>query len=207
MYFNTIVTNLTKDVQGIPVGVSTTRIQPGDSMTLPYEVLSACRNPVQKRMLINAIEEGLLGIEYKTDMPVNGKGVKAAPKVEEPEVEEPKVEEPKAEEPKVDQEEVLTDKAKDALQAADEGSGIIEDVTAEELLPKAVTLGEDGPAAKPQDVNLEDMMEGKEQPAEPTKEDVVKEIDTAAKKQAPKKRKPAAKKKAPAKKKNVVQMD
>lgn len=214
MYFNTIVKNLTdKEIRVSFIGKSTVTLGPGKSVTVPYEILTACRNNAQKGALLSALQHKTVSIEYKTDVDITSeKEGKTAPAKKAPVApvkDEPKVEEPKVEEPKVNQEEVLTEAAKEAIKKADEGSGIIEDVEGKDLLPKAVTLGDDAPLAEPKDVKLEDMMEGKAADPEPTKQDVVKDIKKSApktkKKKAPAKK--AASKKAPAKKGKTVKMD
>ena len=205
MYFNTVIKNETdKEIRVSYIGKSTVVIAPGKTITVPYEVLGACRTSAQKSSLISAMQNGVISLEYKTDAgritEEAASKKKAEPKKAAPA---PAAEPEKTKEPEVKQEDILPEKAKAAIQAAEEGTGIIEGATSEELLPKAITLGDDEPIQRPEDVKLEDVLEGKvPMDVEPSKADVIADIQKAAPKpkKAPATKKPAARKK-------VVKMD
>ena len=197
MYLRTVVTNNTDKDHTIPcLGGSKMKIGAQGSVTLPYDLLTAVAMPARKRSLLSTLETNMLTLSYETDVDVNvpaSKRAKPAPVA-------PKVE-PKVETDVIAQEDILSEKAKDALIKADETSGIMEDIPLDDMFPKKEILGE--PIAEIKTVNLDEMLEGKEQPAEETKADVAKAIVKSAPKAT--KKKASAKKKAPAKKR-VVKM-
>ena len=186
-------------------------------------MLTACRSKASRRGLLQKIENQLISIKYETDMEIPPPEKKAEKAQAEPPKPEEKKEEPKkdakkdkksevAKTPETKQDDVLTEEAQAKIKEADEGSGIIEDTKAEDLLPPVETIGADTDKngkpivpPEPETVSLEAELDGDgpkgdepEEPA-PAKKPAAKKKTAGKKAAAPK----AAAKKTAGKKKTV----
>jgi hypothetical protein len=189
MYFKTIVKNITENpIQLGFIGRLAVRLDAGDTLEVPYEVMSACKHPTRLRSLKQSLELGSISLKYETDIPLQvveeGSG-ETEPKPKKIKENSNTVINKQEDLDKAPIDAFLTEEQKDLRKQADEGSGIIEGAV-DSIIPSVDVIIGEAPVKTPT-VSLEDMLDG-------NISDTVEEVP-AAKKKAPAKKKAAAKKK------------